>query len=172
MFLRLTYCCLQSQHPGLQRCQISLVKLESAEPSARMGHFLGTHGRLGWAPSQAAQHTSLAATFLSAPPVLPFPMWQKADRHLLTPIKDSRRHFIDEWVIDGYLLASWEELLWWRILYSSQSSLEKGSSLPFGSVLWSICYVSYRLQLISVEGSDSYVGFTHDSSRQSVEGQA
>jgi len=23
-----------------------------------------------------------------------------------------------------------------------------------------------------VEGSDSYVGFTHDSSRQSVEGQA
>lgn len=40
------------------------------------------------------------------------------------------------------------------------------SSLPFRSVVQSICYVSCRLQLISLEGSDSYIGFTHDSSRQ------
>lgn len=131
-----------------------------------MGHFPGTHGWVWWVPSRAAQHTSLAAPFLSTPPVPSFPMWQKADRRLLTPIKDSKRHFIDEWVIDAYLLASWGELLWCRILYSSRSSLEKVSSLPFGSVLRSICYVSCRLWLISVEGSDSYVGFTHDSSRQ------
>lgn len=85
---------------------------------------------------------------------------------VLTAIKDSRRHFIDEWVVDACLLVSCGKLLWCRILYSSQSSSEKVSSLSFRSVLQSICYVSCRIQLISLEGGDSYIGFTHDSSRQ------
>lgn len=117
--------------------------------------------------STACQPASTAPVGTAATTLLPaFPMQHGADRCLLTAIKDSRRHFIDEWVVDAYLLVSWGKLLWCWILYLSQSSLEKVSSLPFRSVLQSICYVSCRLQLISLEGSDSYIGFTHDSSRE------
>lgn len=135
------------------------------------GAFSGTCGLAVLRPHRAAQHSSLAVLFLNSAPVPSFPMWQKADRHLLTPTKDSRRHFIAEWVIDAYILASWGELLWCWVLYSSQSSLQKVSSLPSQAVLRSICYVSGRLWLISVEGNNSFIGFTQDSSRQSTEGQ-
>lgn len=117
--------------------------------------------------SGAAQPASTAPVGTAPTRLVPaLSTWHGADRCLLTAIKDSRRHFIDKWVVDAYLLVSCGKLLWCWILYSSQSSLEKVSSLPFRSVLQSICCVSCRLQLISLEGSDSYIGFTYDSSRQ------
>lgn len=124
-------------------------------------------GGVAMGPSGTAQPASTAPVGTTATMLLPaVPTWHRADRCLLTAIKDSRRSFINYWVVDAYLLVSCGKLLWCRILCSSQSSLENVSSLPFWSVLQSICYFSCSLQLISLEGRDSYIGFTHDSSRQ------
>lgn len=116
-------------------------------------------------PSGTAQPASTAPVGIIATMLLPaLPMWHRADRCLLTAIKDSRRHFINEWVVDSYLLVSCGKLLWCWILCSSQSSLENVSSF----LIYFAKHLLFFMQPAadSLEGSDSYIGFTHDSSRQ------
>lgn len=139
MFWRLGYRCLQllTHRSGMLRDFTGWVGVSWARCPA------GVFPRCSWVAamglSGSAQPASTATMDTAATMLLPaLPAWHRADRCSLTAIKDSRRHFIDEWAVDACLLVSCGKQLWCRILYSSQSSLEKVSSLPF----WSFCKAS------------------------------